>query len=132
MGQTITKLLVENELYGVTTTFNGPKEVQVKLFLNEKLKNASPFVKDNALFRSLLNMSLGSKRKANFEQCDIIPLYLLELEKQVCIFDLELCASILDADSLQLADGSYLQISTINLPETTDINQTLDIQSLEN
>lgn len=115
MGQTITKLLDGDEICGVVTTFNGPENVQVKLFLNEKLTNAASLVGENALFRALLNMSLGSKYGADFKQCDIIPLYLEELEKQICLYDLELCASILGGDSLQLPDNRYLQISAINL-----------------
>jgi hypothetical protein len=91
--------------------------VEVEIYLCNKLKSLKK-IENNTQLRTYISLSLDFKKQ---EFSDDSYSFASQVEKYIsclnviCLYDLQLCAALLGADSLQLKDGSYFQISRMIL-----------------
>lgn len=121
MGQTITNLIVDNEVRGTVSECTGnPKQIDVRKFLKRRLAFVtSAVVEREPLLRQYISFSLGEKLKQHRPSDEmsvyaLIPIYISKLENSVCDSDLRLCASILKGKSI-ISNGIYSQVRSIDL-----------------
>lgn len=89
-------------------------QVYVTDFLRNKLVVLPPSViESNDRLKKLVCLCLGNDSSAPMNQWLSLYLATLSNKREVSLYDLKLCASILGGNSLQLPDGDYYQVSRV-------------------